>query len=297
MSDKGVDVCVAHLVRRKNDISAFRTFIESYRRCTAHIPHDLLIIFKGYSPQDNLAAYDALLEGLQHKRTFVPDLGFDVRPYVVVARQQSHRYLVLLNSFSRILVPGWLEILYRAARRPDVGLVGATGSHQSVYSDFQVLQSEMRQCRPPLYRLVVGTLRYARYFTAIRGRYAPFPNYHIRTNGFMVRRELLASMRCTLMFSKWDAYAFESGVRSLTNQVITAGYRPLVVGADTREYEAPEWADARTFWIQQQENLLVADNQTRAYDEGSAALRDRLAYYAWRRRPDGSAQLAAPSLH
>lgn len=297
MSSADAEICVAHLVRRANDIGAFRAFLDSYRRCAAGVTHDLLIIFKGYSGNEDLSAYDALLEGVRHRRIFLPDIGFDVRPYVTVARKQPHRYLVLLNSFSRILVPGWLEILFRAACRPGVGLVGATGSHQSVYSDFHVLQWEMRRARPRAYSLVVGSLRYARYLTTIRGRFAPFPNYHIRTNAFMVRRELLASARYGWMLKKWDAYAFESGVNSLTNQVASAGLRPLVAGADAGQYEAPEWADARSFWIHRQENLLVADNQTRAYEEGSSAMRERLAYYAWRRRPDGSPQPDYPTSH
>jgi hypothetical protein len=297
LNGNGAEICVVHLARRGNDSSAFRGFIESYRLHPANVGHDLLIIFKGYSPRDDLAAYNSALEGLPHNRIFLPDFGFDVRPYVNVARKQTHRYLMLLNSFSQILVPGWLEPFLRAIRRPGVGLVGATGSHQSVYSDFHLLQGELRQAGSRLHRLTVGSLRYARYFTSIRGRFAPFPNYHIRTNAFMVRRDILASMKCSLMLRKWDAYAFESGLNSLTRNVTNGGQRALVVGADGNEYEAPEWPAAKTFWIREQENLLVADNQTRAYALGSNALRDRLAYYAWRRRPDGSARNDVPPLH
>ena len=112
----------------------------------------------------------------------------------------------------------------------------------------------------------------------------------------MVRREILAGMKCGLMLRKWEAYEFESGLNSLTRNVINAERRALVVGADGNEYEAPEWPEARTFWIREQENLLVADNQTRAYALGSSTLRDRLAYYAWRRRPDGSARNDFPPL-
>jgi hypothetical protein len=289
------EICVAHLVRRSNEVSAFRTFMDSYRRHDPGVCHDLLIIFKGYRAQANLSIYDAILEGVPHQRIFLPDVGFDVRPYVEVARKQPHPYLVLFNSFSRILVPGWLQILFRGIRRPGVGLVGATGSHQSVYSDFHVLQSEMRRARPLMHRLTVGPLRYARYLTSIRGRFPALPNYHVRTNAFIVQRDILASMQCGVMLRKWSAYRFESGIGSLTNRVLEAGLRPLVAGADGGEYEAPDWPDSHTFWIGKQENLLVADNQTRAYDEGTAAMRDRLAYYAWRRRPDGTPRPDYPS--
>jgi len=290
------EICVAHLVRRVNDFAAFRAFLESYRSCPAGIAHQLLIIFKGFSREAQLAPYDELLKDFSHQRAFVRDAGFDVRPYVKVARDYPYRFFAFLNSFSRVLVPGWLEAMYRHVRRPRVGIVGATGSHQSILADFQMLRFEFRPSRSLLWRAAAIGFRHARYFALTRGRFTGFPNYHVRTNGFLVSRDIMSKIRCGPVLTKWDAYRFESGAAGMTPQIMAAGLTPLVVGADGVAYEPENWPDARTFWISRQENLLISDNQTRAYTNGSEALRDRLAFHAWRRRPDGTPRQDLPPL-
>jgi hypothetical protein len=279
-------LCVAHLVRRSNPLSALRGFVESYARFPAGMPHDLLIIFKGFPRGGGLAPYETCLEGVAHKRVFFSDYGFDVRPYLKVAREQPYRYFMFLNSFSRLLAPGWLELLFRHAGKPRVGLVGATGSHQSIVSDAPLLWAERRAA--------VNALRRARYALSIWRRFPEFPNHHLRTNGFLASREVLLRVRHAPILTKWAAYRFESGVGSMTRQVAEAGLTPLVAGADGRAYEPDAWPESHTFWISRQENLLVSDNQTRAYADGDDAVRERLAYFAWRRRPDGTPRAQAP---
>jgi hypothetical protein len=279
-------LCVAHLVRRANPISALKAFLDSYARCPSGIPHDLLIIFKGFSRPSDLAPYEACLAGVGHRRVFVSDYGFDVRPYLKVVREQPYRYFMFLNSFSQVLVPGWLDLLFRHAGKPRVGLVGATGSHQSIVSDAPVLWAERRAA--------VNALRRARYVLSIWRRFPEFPNHHVRTNGFLASRDVLLHVRHAPILTKWAAYRFESGVGSMTRQVVGAGLIPLLAGADGRAYAPADWPQAKTFWISRQENLLVSDNQTRAYADGDGEVRERLAYFAWHRRPDGTLRAQAP---
>jgi hypothetical protein len=110
----------------------------------------------------------------------------------------------------------------------------------------------------------------------------------------MVARKVINNVRSGRVLTKWDAYKFESGVRSMTRQIMNAGLSALVVGADGRGYPPAEWPDARTFWIASQENLLVSDNQTCTYLEGSLELREWLAFQAWRRHVDGSPRCDIP---
>jgi hypothetical protein len=290
------EICVAHLVRRSNEISAFKAFLDSYKRCPAGVPHELLLIFKGFSRPADFGAFDELLACIPHQRATVTDSGFDVGPYLKVAREHRYRYFAFLNSFSRILVPGWLEHMYREIRRPGAGLVGATGSHQSIASDFHLFRWETRRSSPAYKRLLGPWLRYVRYLVTIRGRFPPYPNYHVRTNAFMIEREVMVNLRCAPIVRKWDAYRFESGSTSLTCQVTAAGLSAAVVGTDGRAYPPQEWAGARTFWISDQENLLASDNQTRAYAEGGAPMRERLAFHAWRRWPNGAPRQDPPPL-
>ena len=289
-------ICVAHLVRRANGIDAFSGFLESYRRHPAGAPHELLLILKGFSGGHELAPYDALLEGVPHKRTFVRDVGYDVGPYMKVAREQSYEHFVFLNSYSRVLVGGWLETLYRHARRPRVGIVGATASYQSLASDHHAFGRAHRPDLPSYVQPLLPLYRSVRYVLAIRGQFPEFPNQHVRTNAFMVARDVMAGLRTETFLRKWDAFRYESSRQGMTPQIMAAGLQALVVGADGHGYEPPEWPQARTFWISQQENLLVADNRTRAYEEGSPELREQLAFRAWRRYPDGRVRTDVPRL-
>lgn len=276
------EVCVAHLVREANSLSAFGQFLASYTKNEAGAPHDLLVIFKGFTSRADLTPYDALLNDVKHQRMFVPDYGFDVGPYLKAGREQPHRLFVFLNSFSHLLVPGWLELLLRHAR-PGVGLVGATGSHQSPLDDSGILRREAKKL-----------LRFGRYLVSIRGRFSPFPNPHVRSNAFLVAKDVVTRLRVRPVLTKWSAYRFESGIDSMTRQVMGAGLKPLIAGRDGRAYEPQDWPQARTFWIGEQENLLVSDNQTRAYETGTSAFRERLAFFAWRRHPDGRARQDVP---
>jgi len=250
------------------------------------MPHDLVIIFKGFARGESLAAHEECLQGVPHKRVYVGDYGFDVRPYLKVAREHPHRHFMFLNSFSQVLVPGWLELLFRHVNRSQVGLVGATGSHQSIVSDAPVLWAERRAD--------ANALRRVRYAISIWRRFPVFPNPHLRTNGFLAPRDVLLRVHHAPILTKWAAYRFESGIGSMTRQVVAAGLTPLVAAADGRAYEPEAWPEARTFWISRQENLLVSDNQTRVYAKGDASTRERLAYFAWRRHPDGRLRDDAP---
>jgi MoaA/NifB/PqqE/SkfB family radical SAM enzyme len=117
-----------------------------------------------------------------------------VRPYVKVAREHVYRYFLFLNSFSQVLVPGWLEMLYRQVQRPGVGIVGATGSYQSNTSDYYVFKNDKPKTLPAYKRAVLPLYRYIRYTLTIRGHFPVFPNYHIRTNAFMIARDVMAHL-------------------------------------------------------------------------------------------------------
>src|SRR5229473_2123847 len=128
------EICVAHLVRAQNGLGPFRDFIESYRAHPAGVGHALLIIFKGFGERPDLNEYEPLLTGISCRPFFVRDEGFDIMPYFSAAVTFEYRYFFFLNSFSVILDEGWLAKIYEHARREDVGVVGATGSWQSLYS-------------------------------------------------------------------------------------------------------------------------------------------------------------------
>ena len=280
------EVCVAHLVREKNGLAPFERFLGTYRANPAGAEHDLLIIFKGFSQSHVPDGYETALAGMPHKRYFVEDVGLDIGPYLEVARHLQYRYFCFFNSFSQILAPDWLRNMRHWITRPGVGIVGATASYQSVSSDFHDYRLiEKQETFKDRLRIIK---RFILYLAKIHGRFPPFPNYHIRTNAFMAARETFSRLNQGKIRFKWDAYGFESGRNSLTWQIMRMGLSPIVVDKDGNGYEKEHWFESETFWLKEQKNLLVADNQTAAYAEGDSTLRTRLSFHAWRRWPDGT---------
>lgn len=293
MSDQSKELCVVHLVRAQNGIEPFKRFLESYRENPGGVEHDLLIVFKGFNRPQDTREYRELLAPIKHATFDVSDEGYDITAYCSVVKRYSeqYRYFCFLNSYSVILDSDWLKKLYQYISRPSVGLVGATGSwgsHVSYYKLLALPPFSLQEKKRPLYKklvlpLVIFKIRLTLLVREIPKRisFDPFPNYHIRTNAFMISGEVMKTLKCPAMKSKLDAYRFECGRKGLTRQILGMGRNVIVVGRNGRGYEMKEWRESRTFWLFEQENLLVADNQTRDYQEGSSERRHYLSDFAW----------------
>jgi hypothetical protein len=280
-------VCVLHLVRAANGPAPLEAFLDAYRRHPAGVQHRLLLVLKGFASDAEAARYRALAADVAHDAVRVSDEGFDLDAYVRAAADVGEEYCCFLNSFSRPLDAGWLATLSAHATRPDVGLVGATGSWESALTNDHVagrvselalgaVRGLVRHGRPSGARALAS-----RRVWALRRHFAPFPNPHVRTNAFVVRRALWEQVGPQRLRTKAEAERFESGLRGLTRRVSTAGLRTIVVGRDGAAYEPAEWPNSRTFRVDEQENLLVADNRTDEYASADAATRAALRRMAW----------------
>ncbi|WP_247767706.1 hypothetical protein [Bradyrhizobium sp. 172] len=100
---------------------------------------------------------------------------------------------------------------------------------------------------------------------------APFPNPHIRTNAFMIERQVFLDALPDSIDTKHDSYLFESGPNGLTQRILQRGLTIVVVGANGNVYPMEEWPKSGTFRREDQRNLLIKDNQTRTFENMSAA--------------------------
>ena len=265
------DICVVHLVRKKNGMEPFRRFLASYLDNPAGIGHDLLLLYKGFYRKADIAPYEELLKDISHSFMTVADFGFDLRPYLVAAKKHNSKYFCFLNSFSVILDKDWLLKFYRHIKQPGVGLVGATGSWGSIRPG----QKERPEL--PWYKKLTRKwlgLCFVIYFDAFR-------NYHLRTNSFMIARENMLRIRYGMILTKLQAWILESGKNSITKQIERMGLKPVVVGKDGKSYDKHEWDISNTFWRGTQDNLLIADNQTRKFDAASPEWRREAELFAW----------------
>lgn len=287
------ELCVVHLVRASNGIEPFASFLESYRQSDGGIDHDLLIVFKGFNSPESKEEYLRLLDSIQCRVFDVPDTGFDITAYFACAKQYKaeYRYFCFLNSFSVIQDREWLSKLYTKVTLPGVGAVGATGSWQSHRTSKFILVFAAVALQH--YRLYEGKAIWKRWILATAAVFQlgrllqqvkPFPNYHLRTNAFIISSETMMKVECHELVTKFDAHRFESERRGLTQQILDMGKEVLVVGKDGIGYAMTQWDKSNTFWQSEQENLLVADNQTKKYKHADTEVRLRLSVGAWGNR-------------
>ena len=233
----------------------------------------------------------------------------DLPAYALAARQLEHGRLCFLNSYSTILAPGWLAKLSDGLSQPGTGIVAATGSWASFSSwvmytlllpsayhqvlpgrreakrQFLAIGAE-REGIPPRRRSVLDRLRELPAIPEQLIRFKTFPAPHLRTNGFMVERELMQSLRLDRITRKMGAYSQESGRNGITCRIQRRGLRALIVARNGELYGPEHWPQSHTFWQGDQEGLLIADNQTRFYANGPLERRRVLSTFAWGRQAD-----------
>jgi hypothetical protein len=302
--------CLVYLARAVNDPALLNGFAENLRRLPAGTHYELVLAMKGFSAQDAQRHLRDLAD-LKPVALMFADEGLDLGVYLSAAAQLRRERYCFVNSYSRPLVEGWLHKLDAALALPDVGMASATGSWASVPSwlaysrrlpsAYRGLLPEPGVARELFLELELERageearasadalrvrLRTLRDLPVQIARFQRFPAHHLRTNAFMIADDLLQRLRLHTVRRKVDAYLLESGRDSLTRQVQRLGLRTVVVDRAGAAYDDGQWDRSRTLWQGDQEGLLVADNQTLAYERGSIERRRLLSAFAWGGRAD-----------
>jgi len=247
------EVCVVHLVWGPLGPEPVERFAASYRAHPAGLGHRLVVLLNGFRPDEDAATHLGALRGIDYETVRTPEPTLDLPAYAHAARVLDAAHLCFLNSHAEVLADDWLAKLHGALEAPGVGLAGATGSYETPHS---ILPWRRR-------------------------RWPRFPNPHIRTNGFVVARDLFVELRWPDVRTKIEAWELESGRAGMTAQVRERGLQTVVVDRDGGVHEPPAWPASATFRAGEQAKLLIADNRTRDWQEADAATRAMLARLAW----------------
>ncbi len=227
-------------------------FMRSYQAFHAGIDHRLYVALKGFETAGGVEEAGRILGGLDHQAIVVPEEGRDIGAYLAISQRLSEARVCFLNSHSEILGGHWLLKLDRNLDQPRVGMVGATGSYESLH--------------------------------ALDPVFPAFPNPHLRTNAFMVDVSLFRDITADVkILGRRDAFLFESGQRSMTHRVLSRGLRVLTVGRNGRGYDVDWWPWSNGFRQGGQENLLVGDNQTRNFEILQRPERELMVRQTWGR--------------
>jgi hypothetical protein len=236
---------VLYVARKVNAPRFHRAFLESLIHHPAGADFQLLYVLKGYAPEEQDRALESLrarlpctVETVRYSDAVSPSL-------VYFELGKTRPLLLALNSWSRILAPGWLRFYTDAfAADPSCGLVGATGSREGIPT-------------------------------------APFPNPALRTNAFMMRGETMKKLDLGGLESRAGSLLFEAGPNSLTRQIQRLGLSALVVDRTGKLWPQSTWNQSETFRTGQQSGLLVADNRTAQYQHATLRRRRKLTALAW----------------
>jgi hypothetical protein len=240
-------IAVFYLLRAGNPEYLYSGFIDSLRRHPAGMEYCPVLIQKGFAPGfvHPLTRLWPLNNGTTLAVVDVSDDGFDLTAYRKAAGIIEANTMLFFNSYSRILATDWLIKLHAAHHKlgPN-SIVGATGSWESV------------------------------------GNLAPFPNIAIRTNAFMIERELFLSFQHPLN-TKQDCNLFEAGPDSMSRRIMENGGKVAIVDRNGRIIEPSKWPQSGVFRSGNQEQLLIADNRTMDYQRVSLRRRTRRARLAF----------------
>jgi hypothetical protein len=253
-NDEHFRIAVCYLARGAEPgwEDAIARFVASFQRHVGGCDFNLYVIVKGFPSAAERERAILLFAPVQHKVIFAADESFDIGAYAEAATQIAEQKVCFLNTNAEILSQDWLLKLVSNLEQPGVGLVGATGSYESLHDTDR--------------------------------RFPKFPNIHIRSNAFMIDRDVFSSITRQFTFTdKLEAFLFESGPSSMTRQVLSRGLEALVVGRDGQGYRSGSWPRSNTFRQDGQTNLLIGDNQTRHFDALSLADQRALSRWTWGR--------------
>lgn len=269
---------VVHLIWAPLGREPLRRFLRSYEDHEAGAEHELVALLNGAgdaaehageTPPERLSAAQARSElaSIPHRLIELERPCLDLAAYGAAAQLLEHEHVCFVNSHTEVLADGWLGLLLAPLRRPDVGLAGATGSWES--------RAELVPGPPAHWAYQLYHLRRK------RREFERFPNPHVRTTGFALRRADMLELGLEAAREKESAYALESGRESITRQLERRRGSAVLVGRDGIAYEPRQWPASGTFRCGEQANLLLGDNRTREWERASAEERVRLSRYAW----------------
>ena len=157
------------------------------------------------------------------RHVVVSDQGRDIDAYFMASEMFDYDAFVFFNSWSVINKDGWLKTMLDDLRE-DVGVVAAFSSRVSFRTDFPDWVGRMWN-KFPLWKKVLLPLFAIYLWLRLGIRIPAHPNFHIRTNGFLIRRDVMRQIHKPFLFDKIEAWKFESGYKSLTRQVLAKGYK------------------------------------------------------------------------
>lgn len=247
-------------------IGAAEAFFASYRTHPAGVHHRLVVLAKGWEGVPGRARLDDLARKHDAAIIDLPDDGFDWGAYMRATPRLDEDWACFLNTHSRILTDGWLAKLCSAVEQPRIGAAGATGSWGTLAPVFQFLSPTIRDIyhgagfiKATIAAGYMYTLGYPLACLRNGNRFPPFPNFHLRSNAFLINRKLFLEYANTVSLprSKPDAFDLEwqqishplpDGARTCRGGRRRRWYRLPARGMDGEQHVSRAWSAEPYNW-------------------------------------------------
>lgn len=277
-------IAIVYLFYCPYGIEKLKKFLHSYNNNKPYFSNKIYIIFKEIQlKESNLEQVEkeCISYSLNYQILECQLPGFDINTYQWVAQQVIEDYLIFFNTNSVLLHPNWCDF-YTKHITKNTGAISATASFNSHINT--VLQENNFHYNRKLsfkenlasYKMLLKAIFIWPFL------YKKFPNPHIRTNAFLINRKVFLTLNIkNPLKSKREAYLAESGRNSITQQLLKKNLTVGVVNNNGDYFDLQEAYKANTFWNNQQENLLVADNQTELYKNANETQKKQLSLLAW----------------
>ena len=284
MVQKEINVSVVYLAWLPFGIGYFKQFINSYLKYDAGYPHDLIIAFNGVAIDhpDKKETYIEYLQnnGIHNYKCLYFKAGQDVETYRKVAAALNSDYVLFFNTYTQVKASNWLRF-YIDNQSENIGIIGATGSYASYLRSIN-MKIKRDFFSDASMKKKFGYIKYILKLNLLfRYKFGKYPNPHIRTTAFFIKRELFCDLYFKKPKNKTEAYFFENGTKGLTKQILNRGLHCIIIDKSGKSYPIEQWPNSFTFWQGNQENLLISDNQTLKFEQGSPELKKILCREAW----------------
>lgn len=230
------------------EIETVENFFRSYSKHPSGEEHSLVIIAKNWNDNCEYKRLRELSDEYNAKIIDLPDDGWDFGAYFRVTKLLDTDYIVFLGSSTTILCDNWLYAFFNAFKNDEsIQIVGAMGSWGYMLEGLT------------------------------------FPNYHIRTCSFMIKRELFLEYTKIHKFpvTKEDTYEIEHGKTSITNFVLDKGYKAVVVNSDGEIFAPEDWWHSKTFRYPGEWKSMLSDRHSSFYTGPIEKHRESMERASW----------------
>ncbi len=271
-----VSLSVVYLFWEKSSFESFKNFINSYS--LQSVNYQVEIYFKGDSQSFEDHKNYLSLNKINHSIHFIESEGLDIHSYFNIANISKTKYILFFNSNSILLyknvLQNYISVLENLGE--NAGIIGATASRGNILNTFlisiifYIFNFDLKK----LFESFLGTLIYYKNFSITK-------TFSIRTNAFIVNREVFLSYPNHIYKTKKKCYEFESGINSITNFFLEKKFAVKFIDKNCQIFDKENCKLSNVFWKQNQENLLVSDNQTRLYNDASLKEKQFYSKIAW----------------